>query len=166
MTLKTEGRRFVQELRRNRRARLLAHQTIASMDGGWGAEFSKTECARSFSQPPPDAAASPREYVRVTPHAPLSPRGAMPRCKSGRRRRSTSSTAVGSWTNRRRLRLIRRARRIALNVALAQTRAATAGPMSGRAPASPGSTTANAPTLIRRSRRSGRMRGRGRPRRC
>ena len=35
MTLKTEGRRFVQELRRNRRARLLAHQTIASMDGGW-----------------------------------------------------------------------------------------------------------------------------------
>ena len=35
MTLKTEGRRFVQELRRTRRARLLAHQTIASMDGGW-----------------------------------------------------------------------------------------------------------------------------------
>ena len=35
MTLEAEGRRFVQELRRNRRARLLAHQTIASMDGGW-----------------------------------------------------------------------------------------------------------------------------------
>ena len=35
MTLKAEGRRFVQELLRNRRARLLAHQTIASMDGGW-----------------------------------------------------------------------------------------------------------------------------------
>ena len=33
--LEAEGRRFAQELRRNRRARLLAHQTIASMDGGW-----------------------------------------------------------------------------------------------------------------------------------
>ena len=35
MSLRAEGRRFAQELRRNRRARLLAHQTIASMDGGW-----------------------------------------------------------------------------------------------------------------------------------
>ena len=33
MSLRAEGRRFVQELRRNRRARLLAHQTIASMVG-------------------------------------------------------------------------------------------------------------------------------------
>ena len=36
MSLRAEGRRFAQELRRTRRARLLAHQTIASMDGGWG----------------------------------------------------------------------------------------------------------------------------------
>ena len=35
MSLRAEGRRFAQELRRTRRARLLAHQTIASMDGGW-----------------------------------------------------------------------------------------------------------------------------------
>ena len=35
MTLKAEGRRFVQELRRSRRARLEAHQTIARVDGDW-----------------------------------------------------------------------------------------------------------------------------------
>ena len=35
MTLEAEGRRFVQELRRSRRARQEAHQTIASMPGGW-----------------------------------------------------------------------------------------------------------------------------------
>ena len=34
--MRAEGRRFLRELRRNRRARLLAHQTIASMDGWWG----------------------------------------------------------------------------------------------------------------------------------
>ena len=37
MTLEAEGRRFVQELRRSRRARQEAHQTIAIMPGGlWG----------------------------------------------------------------------------------------------------------------------------------
>ena len=35
MTLEAEGRRFVQELRRSRRARQEAHQTIAIMPGGW-----------------------------------------------------------------------------------------------------------------------------------
>ena len=35
MTLRAEGRRFVQEIRRNRRARQEAHQTIAHMAGGW-----------------------------------------------------------------------------------------------------------------------------------
>ena len=34
MTLRAEGRRFVQEIRRNRRARQEAHQTIAEMPGG------------------------------------------------------------------------------------------------------------------------------------
>ena len=45
MTLKTEGRRFVQEIRRTRRARLLAHQTIASMDGGMVGRDSPTQNA-------------------------------------------------------------------------------------------------------------------------
>ena len=35
MTLEADGRRFVQELRRSRRARQEAHQTIAIMPGGW-----------------------------------------------------------------------------------------------------------------------------------
>ena len=35
MTLQTEGRRFLRELRRNRRARLLAHQTIVHVNWGW-----------------------------------------------------------------------------------------------------------------------------------
>ena len=35
MSRRTEGRRFMQELSRNRRARQEAHQTIAPMAGGW-----------------------------------------------------------------------------------------------------------------------------------
>ena len=35
MSLRAEGRRFMQELSRNRRARQAAHQTIISMDGWW-----------------------------------------------------------------------------------------------------------------------------------
>ena len=35
MSLRAEGRRFMQELRRNRRARQEAHQTISSIEGWW-----------------------------------------------------------------------------------------------------------------------------------
>ena len=35
MSLRAEGRRFIQELSRNRRARQEAHQTIVSMEGWW-----------------------------------------------------------------------------------------------------------------------------------
>ena len=35
MSVRADGRRFLRELRRSRRARLLAHQTIAHMGVGW-----------------------------------------------------------------------------------------------------------------------------------
>ena len=37
MSQRTDGRRFMRELRRNRRARQEAHQTIGSMEGWWAA---------------------------------------------------------------------------------------------------------------------------------
>ena len=45
-----EGRRFIRELRRNRRARLLAHQTIASLDGGWGGGILQNRVPTRFVQ--------------------------------------------------------------------------------------------------------------------
>ena len=50
MSLRAEGRRFAQELRRTRRARLLAHQTIASMDGGWGGGILQNRVPTRFVQ--------------------------------------------------------------------------------------------------------------------
>ena len=50
MSLRAEGRRFAQELRRTRRARLLAHQTIARMDGGWGGGILQNRVPTRFVQ--------------------------------------------------------------------------------------------------------------------
>ena len=84
MSLRAEGRRFVQELRRNRRARLLAHQTIASMDGGWGGGILQnrmrpvvlTAAARRgcLSRGRPRAAA--RAFIATWRDAPLQERSA------------------------------------------------------------------------------------------
>ena len=74
MSLRAEGRRFAQELRRNRRARLLAHQTIARMDGGWWGGILQNRVPTRFVQKytrrarlEPSGAHDAVEEVRDTP---------------------------------------------------------------------------------------------------